>query len=94
MSSLETRARQAAEAINEAVTDFSPAAPIPLLRKRQAAWRGAGYSAVAAGFAMLIALVTWWTVPTPNPEVAEVLESSTTTLAATTTTAVEPSPPC
>lgn len=87
MSSLEARARRSAEAIHESVAEYTAAAPIPVLRKRQTAWRGAGYSVVAVGFAMLIAFVTWWTVPVPDPDAAEVLESTTTM--ATTTTVVQ-----
>jgi hypothetical protein len=89
MSSLDARARRSAESIHESVADYTPAAPIPVLRKRQTVWNGAGYSILAAGFAMLIALVTWWTVPVPSPDAAENTEPSTTLAPTTTIAATE-----
>ena len=68
---LDTRARQAAQAVQESTSGYVPSAPIPVLARASAMWRGVGYSLAGAGAVALFALVAFFTIPGPEAEVTE-----------------------
>jgi hypothetical protein len=71
MTMLDTRAREAANAVQQSVSDYVPPAPIPVLAKTSAMWRGLGYALAGAGAVALFALIALLTVPTLESNVTD-----------------------
>ena len=86
MTSLDTLARSAAEAVHESVADLTvSAAPAGAAAAAAAAWRTVRYAAVgaAAGAAVVAALI----VAAPDEDTVTTVTTATTTVAAPSTTA-------
>jgi hypothetical protein len=81
MTMLDARARRAAQAVQDSTSGYIPPAPIPVLARTSAMWRGLGYSLAGAGAVALFALVAFFTIPGPE---AEVTEPTSPTVPATT----------
>lgn len=91
MTMLDARARAAAAAIHESVAEYAPAAPMPVLVRRQTMWQSLQWAAATAAAVVAIAGVALLATPADDDEVTEptLPETVTTVPDVTPTTVVE-----